>query len=66
MKEPRGMSLSGHFYRDYCASCEEPIRVSEKQLEEGMNFCHKCDRSVIPKRSKADSLVWWQAQKLGG
>ena len=61
IKEPRGTPIEGsklRLYRDYCADCQTPLRVSREKLfttesiEAGRkfvidpskeNYCEKCD-----------------------
>ena len=54
--EPKGSKIPGSiFVRDYCAACNDPIRVSPAALRNKRNFCIDCeDKKVVLLRRTKD------------
>ena len=48
--EQRGEPIAGStLFRDFCAVCQEPIRVSEEKRGLPRNFCLECMRKAVHK-----------------
>jgi len=52
--EQRGQRIAGSsLYRDFCAVCQEPIRVPEEKLGLPQNFCLDCMRKAVHKLAES-------------
>ena len=52
--EQRGESIEGsQLYRDFCAVCREPIRVTEDKRDLPQNFCLDCMRKAVHKLAES-------------
>jgi hypothetical protein len=52
--EQRGERIAGSsLYRDFCAVCNEPIRVPEEKLALPKNFCLECMRKAVHKLAES-------------
>jgi len=60
--EQRGEPIAGStLFRDFCAVCQEPIRVSEEKRGLPQNFCLDCMRKAVHK--VAESVQKAEAEK---
>ena len=52
--EQRGEPIAGStLFRDFCAVCQEPIRVSEEKRGLPQNFCLDCMRNAVHKLAES-------------
>lgn len=62
--EERGEPIAGsQLFRDFCAVCEEPIRVPEEKLGLPRNFCLDCMRKAVHKL--AETVQQQEADRNG-
>ena len=60
--EQRGEPIAGStLFRDFCAVCREPIRVSEEKRGLPQNYCLDCMRKAVHKL--AESVQKAEAEK---
>jgi hypothetical protein len=52
--EQRGEPIAGsQLYRDFCAVCQEPIRVTKEKRGLPQNFCLECMRKAVHKLAES-------------
>lgn len=62
--EERGEPIAGsQLFRDFCAACQEPIRVSEEKRGLPQNYCLDCMRKAVFKL--AESVQQQEAARTG-
>lgn len=62
--EERGEPIAGsQLYRDFCAVCQEPIRVPEEKRGLPRNFCLDCMRTAVHKL--AETVQQQEADRNG-